>query len=311
LRSGQITPQFKQFATYDIFWVAITGENMRFFDIFGIFLMLAVLQPVIQKRMLESRRVAAIRDFEQKRGSRVILMIHRQESVSLLGIPLSRFINIEDSEQVLRAIRLTPSDVPIDLILHTPGGLVLATEQIARALLRHRAKVTVFIPHYAMSGGTMLAMAADEIVMDENAVLGPVDPQLGSTPAASVIKVVEEKPISEIDDQTLVTADIARKAMRQVQRFVRALLEDEVPMQKIKPENVDRIIEALTTGRVTHDYPILLEEATDLGLPITAGLLPEIYSLMELYPQPASGRPSVQYIPLPYETRPLPQTTKK
>ena len=284
---------------------------MRFFDIFGIFLMLAVLQPVIQKRMLESRRVAAIRDFEQKRGSRVILMIHRQESVSLLGIPLSRFINIEDSEQVLRAIRLTPSDVPIDLILHTPGGLVLATEQIARALLRHRAKVTVFIPHYAMSGGTMLAMAADEIVMDENAVLGPVDPQLGSTPAASVIKVVEEKPISEIDDQTLVTADIARKAMRQVQRFVRALLEDEVPMQKIKPENVDRIIEALTTGRVTHDYPILLEEATDLGLPITAGLPPEIYSLMELYPQPASGRPSVQYIPLPYETRPLPQTTKK
>ena len=284
---------------------------MRFFDIFGIFLMLAVLQPVIQKRMLESRRVAAIRDFEQKRGSRVILMIHRQESVSLLGIPLSRFINIEDSEQVLRAIRLTPSDVPIDLILHTPGGLVLATEQIARALLRHRAKVTVFIPHYAMSGGTMLAMAADEIVMDENAVLGPVDPQLGSTPAASVIKVVEEKPISEIDDQTLVTADIARKAMRQVQRFVRALLEDEVPMQKIKPENVDRIIEALTTGRVTHDYPILLEEATDLGLPIKAGLPPEIYSLMELYPQPASGRPSVQYIPLPYETRPLPQTTKK
>jgi len=284
---------------------------MRFFDIFGIFLMLAFLQPVIQKRMLESRRVAAIRDFEQKRGSRVILMIHRQESVSLLGIPLSRFINIEDSEQVLRAIRLTPSDVPIDLILHTPGGLVLATEQIARALLRHRAKVTVFIPHYAMSGGTMLAMAADEIVMDENAVLGPVDPQLGSTPAASVIKVVEEKPISKIDDQTLVTADIARKAMRQVQRFVRALLEDEVPMQKIKPENVDRIIEALTTGRVTHDYPILLEEATDLGLPITAGLPPEIYSLMELYPQPASGRPSVQYIPLPYEARPLPQTTKK
>jgi len=284
---------------------------MSFFDIFGIFLVITFLQPIIQKRMLESRRVTAIRDFEQKRGSRVILMIHRQESVSLLGIPLSRFINIEDSEQVLRAIRLTPSDVPIDLILHTPGGLVLATEQIARALLRHRAKVTVFIPHYAMSGGTMLAMAADEIVMDENAVLGPVDPQLGSTPAASVIKVVEEKPISKIDDQTLVTADIARKAMRQVQRFVRALLEDEVPIQKIKPENVDRIIEALTTGRVTHDYPILLEEATDLGLPITAGLPQEIYSLMELYPQPMSGRPSVQYIPLPYAARPLPQTTKK
>lgn len=230
----------------------------------------------------------------------------------MLGIPLSRFINIEDSEQVLRAIRLTPPDVPIDLILHTPGGLVLATEQIARALLRHQAKVTVFIPHYAMSGGTMLAMAADEIVMDENAVLGPVDPQLGNTPAASVIKVVEEKPISEIDDQTLITADIARKAMRQVQRFVRALLEDEVPMQKIKPEQIDAIIEALTTGRVTHDYPILAEEARELGLPISTGLPMEIYNLMELYPQPMAGRPSVQYIPLPYQNRPtLPEAAKQ
>ncbi|QYO67734.1 SDH family Clp fold serine proteinase [Leptolyngbya sp. 7M] len=280
---------------------------MSFFDLFGIFILISSLQPVIQRRIVESRRLAAIRALEQQRGSRVILMIHRQESISLLGIPLSRFINIEDSEQVLRAIRLTPPDVPIDLILHTPGGLVLATEQIARALLRHRAKVTVFIPHYAMSGGTMLAMAADEIVMDENAVLGPVDPQLGNTPAASVLRVVEDKPVGDIDDQTLITADIARKAIRQVQRFVRALLEDEVPQQKINPENIDRIIEALTTGRVTHDYPILVEEAKELGLPITVGLPLEIYNLMELYPQPMTGRPSVQYIPMPYQPRPLPE----
>jgi ClpP class serine protease len=284
---------------------------MSFFDIFGIFILISSLQPVIQRRIVESRRVAAIRELEQKRGSRVILLIHRQESISLLGIPLSRFISIEDSEQVLRAIRLTPPDVPIDMILHTPGGLVLATEQIARALIRHRAKVTVFIPHYAMSGGTMLAMAADEIVMDENAVLGPVDPQLGNMPAASVLKVLEDKPISEIDDQTIVTADIARKAIRQVQRFVRALLEDEVPNQKIKPENVERIIEALTTGQVTHDYPILVEEARELGLPITAGLPREIYSLMELYPQPMTNRPSVQYIPMPYQPRPLPEAIDK
>ncbi|MCU0523858.1 MAG: hypothetical protein MUF72_03425 [Elainella sp. Prado103] len=282
---------------------------MNFFDIFWVFILISSLQPVIQRRLVESRRLAAIQALEQKRGSRVIVMIHRQESISLLGIPLSRFINIEDSEQVLRAIRLTPPDVPIDLILHTPGGLVLATEQIARALLRHRAKVSVFIPHYAMSGGTMLAMAADEILMDENAVLGPVDPQLGNMPAASVLKVLEDKPIGEIDDQTIVTADIARKAMQQVQRFVRALLEDEVPTQKIKPENIDRIIEALTTGRVTHDYPILVEEAKDLGLPITIGLPIEIYNLMELYPQAMTGRPSVQYIPLPYQPRmPLPES---
>ncbi|MBF2015650.1 MAG: ATP-dependent Clp protease proteolytic subunit [Rivularia sp. T60_A2020_040] len=273
------------------------------FEIFGIFLLLSSLQPIWQRRQMEYRRFRSIDEFQQSRKSRVILLIHRQESISFLGIPISSYITIEDSEKILRAIRLTPPDVPIDLILHTPGGLVLATEQIARALIRHQAKVSVFVPHYAMSGGTMLALAADEIVMDANAVLGPVDPQLGNLPAASIIKVVEDKPISEVDDQTLIMADLSRKAMNQVQRFVRTLLKDSIPQQKVKPEDIEKIIEALTTGQVTHDYPITVEEATEMGLPVTAGLPRIVYDLMELYPQPQGGRPSVQYIPMPYDDR--------
>ena len=125
---------------------------------------------------------------------------------------------------MLRAIRQTDENVPIDLIVHTPGGLVLAAEQIALALMRHKAKVTVFVPHYAMSGGTLLALAADEIVMDENAVLGPVDPQIGSYPAASILSVLKRKPIEHIDDNTLILADIARKAMTQVRDTVLHIL---------------------------------------------------------------------------------------
>lgn len=286
--------------------------NFNFFDIFWVILLLASVQPAWQKRQLEARRVQALKEFERHRQSRVILLIHRQETINLLGIPLSRYISIEDSEQVLRAIRLTPPNVPIDLILHTPGGLVLATEQIARALIRHKAQVSVFIPHYAMSGGTMLALASDEIVMDENAVLGPVDPQLGNFPAASILKVIEDKPLSEIDDETLIMADLSRKAMRQVQRFVRTLLEDNIPEQKIAPDKIDGIIEKLTTGQITHDCPITVEEATELGLPVSVGLPRAIYQLMDLYPQPQGGRPTVQYIPLPYKPLPaLPEPQNK
>ncbi|MBV6625224.1 MAG: ATP-dependent Clp protease proteolytic subunit [Rivularia sp. (in: Bacteria)] len=277
--------------------------NFGIFDIFWIFLLLSSIQPIWQKRKMEYRRFSSIDEFQQKRKSRVILLIHRQESISFLGVPISRYITIEDSEKILRAIRLTPPDVPIDLILHTPGGLVLATEQIARALIRHQAKVTVFVPHYAMSGGTMLALAADEIIMDENAVLGPVDPQLGNYPAASIIKVAEDKPIGEVDDQTLIMADLSRKAMNQVQRFVRTLLQDCIPKQKVKPENIENIVQALTSGQVTHDYPVTVEEATEMGLPVTVGLPRIVYDLMELYPQPQGGRPSVQYIPMPYDDR--------
>jgi ClpP class serine protease len=119
------------------------------------------------KLALEVLRIGAIRSLEKHRGSRVIALIHRQESVNVLGIPIVRYIDIADSEEILRAIRLTDKDTPIDLILHTPGGLVLAASQIARAVKRHPAKTTVFVPHYAMSGGTLIALASKEIVMDE------------------------------------------------------------------------------------------------------------------------------------------------
>ena len=167
------------------------------FDLLWIFFILAALQPAIQRRLLMAQRMRLIREIERQRGSRLITLIHRQETMSLLGFPIVRYIDMDDSEQVLRAIKMTDPQVPIDLVLHTPGGLVLAAEQIAYSLKRRPGKVTVFVPHYAMSGGTLIALAADEIVMDENAVLGPVDPQVGQYPAASILQVVSQKETNE------------------------------------------------------------------------------------------------------------------
>jgi ClpP class serine protease len=223
-------------------------------------------------------------------------MLHRQESLSFLGIAISRYIDIEDSEHIFRAIRLTPDNMPIDIILHTPGGLVLASEQIAYALQRHPSKVTVMVPHYAMSGGTMLALAADEILMDENAVLGPVDPQIGQYPAVSIVKVTKEKDINAIDDNTLILADISQKAIRQVENTIFNLLVDEMPEDKALD-----IAKAFSEGLWTHDYPIKVDELKNMGIPVEVGLPSEVYQLMELYPQPAGRRPTVGYIPLPYE----------
>src|SRR3982074_894631 len=175
-------------------------------DLFWLFFVFSALQPVLRQRMLEAMRTRKMAQLERKRGSRVILLVHRQETMRLLGFPLVRYIDINDSEEVLRAIQMTDDDVPLDLILHTPGGLVLAALQIARAIRDHKSKVTVFVPHYAMSGGTLIALAADEIVMCEHSVLGPIDPQLGDSPAASLLTVVEEKPIARIDHPTLITA---------------------------------------------------------------------------------------------------------
>ena len=269
-----------------------------FFNILWLFFILSALVPLWRQRQIQLMRYRLIRQLEQERKSRVITLIHRQEALSILGIPIVRYVTVEDSEKVLRAIRLTPEDLPIDLVLHSPGGLLLAAEQIALALKRHPAKVTVMVPHYAMSGGTLIALAADEIILDRNAVLGPVDPQLGEYPAASILQAITAKDKNEIEDRTLILADIARKAIRQVQQAVYCLLEDR--MDKIKAKEIS---ELLSEGRWTHDYPISLSEARDFGLTVSDTMPAVIYDLMELYPQPAQRRPTVEYIPIPYHPR--------
>jgi len=272
-------------------------------NVVWIFFLLSALLPMLTRRVVEARRRMFIDALERKRGSRLITLIHRQETMSLLGIPISRYIDIEDSEQVLRAIRLTGENVPIDMILHTPGGLVLAAEQIACALCRHKGKVTVFVPHYAMSGGTLIALAADEIVMDPNGVLGPVDPQLqmpgggGYVPAVSVLAAME-KDNPNRDDHTLIMADIASKAVRQVQTTVYNLLRSN----GMEEEKARTIADRLSEGRWTHDYPISAGEAREMGLPVSEDMPKEIYTLMELYPQAAQRRPSVEFIPTPYRS---------
>src|ERR1700726_115415 len=201
-------------------------------DLFWLFFIFSAIQPMLRQQMLEAMRTRKIAQLERNRNSRVILLVHRQETMRLLGFPIARYIDINDSEDVLRAIQMTDDDVPIDLVLHTPGGLVLAALQIARAIREHKGKVTVFVPHYAMSGGTLIALAADEIVMSSHAVLGPVDPQLGESPAASLIKVVEQKPIAEIDDKTLIQADVGRKAIAQIKQTAKELLTRRLPAEQ-------------------------------------------------------------------------------
>ena len=249
--------------------------------------------------MLDSARLRLMRKIEVARGSRVIALIHRQESMSILGFPIARYIDIQDSEELLRAIKMTDNKIPIDIILHTPGGLVLASEQIANALSKRKGKVTVFVPHYAMSGGTMIALSADEVVMDENAVLGPVDPQVGNFPAVSILKVLADKPAKDIDDETMIMADISRKALTQVKATIK-----KIACCQYSEEEAEKLAETLASGQWTHDYPISFEEAKELGIKVSSKMPEDVYKLMNLYPQARARRPSVEYIPLPYERRP-------
>jgi len=255
-----------------------------------IFFIIAALQPAVRQATLAAMRRRALEKISKQREATVITLIHRQETISLLGLPLMRHIDIDDAESVLQAIRETPAERPIEIILHTPGGLVLAASQIATALADHDGPVTAVVPHYAMSGGTMIALAADEIVLERHAALGPIDPQLGQYPAASILAALE-RPGSH-EDQTLILGDIAWKALQQVEAFATKLLERR--MSPVRARDVARL---LTSGTWTHDHPLMSPDLDALGLSIRIGVPDEERALMRLYPQPRGRQSSVEYFP--------------
>lgn len=264
-----------------------------FLIILGVIILLYMLMyPQWQVRSARRRRLSRIREMEWKWGTRILTMIHRKEAISMLGIPVYQFIDVEDAEEVLRGIR-EAKDKPIDLIIHTPGGQLHASMQIARALKNHSARTRVFVPHYSMSGGTIIALAATEIIMDKDASLGPVDPQVGDFlrgvfPAPSWLHVARKKGL-EADDTTLMMSDISEKALGFTKSMVNELLEGKFDDK----EKQSQIVEKLTGGEMIHSQLISAEDARALGLPVSTELPPEIHEFMKYY---RAADSNVEYI---------------
>lgn len=255
-----------------------------------ILLVVVLVQPALQRQLRAARRRGTLARLARRRGATVVTLIHRQESVSVLGLIHFREIDLEDSESVLQAIRETPSGRPIEIVLHTPGGLVLAASQIAMALADHDGPVTAVVPHYAMSGGTLIALAAERLVMDAHAALGSIDPQIEGYPASSIVAAAEAP--GDHDDETLILADIARKAIREAEHLTVRLLAPRLGDARARD-----VAGILTGGTLTHDHPLTAGDLQGLGLPVEIGVPEEERALMRLYPQPRGRRPSVEYAP--------------
>lgn len=258
----------------------------------ALFFLYLLMYPQLQIRAARRKRQSLIHEMEEKWGTKVMTMIHRKEAISMLGVPVYQYIDVEDAEEVLRGIRKA-KDRPVDLILHTPGGQLHASIQIARALKNHSAKTRVFVPHYSMSGGTIIALAADEIIMDTDASLGPIDPQVGDFlrgifPAPSWLHVAAKKGL-EADDVTLMMSDISEKVLNFMRTTVNELLDDKF----IDKEKQKQVVEKLIGGEMVHSQIISAIDAKALGLPVSTEFPPEIHKFMKCY---RAARSNVEYL---------------
>jgi len=169
----------------------------------------------------------------------------------------------KELHMVQRALKL--AEGPVDVIIHVWGGVIAAVDPIVHALVAYPGRVTVHVPYMAYSGGTMVALAADTIVMGEYAILGPVDPQIAGFAASDLERLMSAKSPDRIRDEFHLLASIGRKADNETRGLVRELVKSEAA------------VDALTSGTTTHGAGITPERARELGLPVKTGV-PAAYS---------------------------------
>lgn len=264
-----------------------TFAGMRFQYLFaiipGVFIFLLIFLPNAKPLFNQIKRWWLIWRFEKASGDSVVSLVHTSFGGGLFKIFQISFINLGDSQKLLRALKELPLDRPIDLILHTPGGLVIAAEQIARALRERKGIVRAYIPQYAMSGGTLIALACDSIHMGDNAIMGPLDPQLSIGlfeiyPAASIVRALEYSNPNR-DDKTLILADIAKKALIQMRETVIEIMANRMGKKK-----ASCLANKLCNGNWTHDYGINRQRALELGLQVGDGIPVRLQEIFNTYP---------------------------
>jgi len=239
-----------------------------------------VPKPPTTKAEILSWRQRIVEGIEKERGTKVITMIHKKELWTEPGEAPE--IGIEDTETILQEMRKVPAETPIDFIIHTPGGYALAAQMMAMAIKFHPSKVTIMVPFYAMSGGSLMSLAAGEIRMEKYSVLGPVDPQIptsdGMYPAGSIATLVKTKPIQNITDRMVIMSDVANLEIENAKAFVMWLLQG-----KMEKDQAERVADFLARGYMSHATPITLDVARALGLNVVEGVPDKVYELFKTF----------------------------
>jgi len=194
-------------------------------------------------------------------------------------------IRDEDRDGFMRAVHQLDCSIGLDLILHTPGGSIAATQSIVTYLREKFGRdIRAIVPHTAMSGGTIMACSCKEIYMGRPSCIGPIDPQIRGIPAKGVLKefsrAYEEicadarreavwRPI--LSQYTPTFIGNCENAVSWSEKFAREQLSNNMFFgDKRKKSKIDKIIRALTEYDEVklHERQIGHKEAREIGLNI-------------------------------------------
>ncbi|MGC9368584.1 MAG: SDH family Clp fold serine proteinase [Paracoccaceae bacterium] len=197
-------------------------------------------------------RQLLIRDIEELSGRRLIVYFanrYHQDAD----------INIGDVSHMAELLG-DLEGAPTDLLLNTNGGQTDATEALVSLIQATTNDLRLVVPHSAKSNGTMLCLAATEIVMGPPSELGPIDPYLGPTPTS----ILAEETVKQ---QNFALHKLALYAIEQTKSLATRLLSEGM-MKHRRPEEIEDTVEKLASRKrfFSHGSAIDHLEAKSLGL---------------------------------------------
>lgn len=194
-------------------------------------------------------------------------------------------INDNDINGFIAMCEELDADKGLDLILHTPGGSIAATESIINYITDYfDGDMRAIIPQAALSGGTLMACACKEIIMGKYSSLGPVDPQINGIPAHNVIsefkkieKEIDENPSKIALWQPILSQypptyiETCEKAIEWTNEILERCLKNNMFKENINDEIISNIIDTLASPKDTklHNRHLNYKICKELGLNIS------------------------------------------
>lgn len=260
-------------------------RRLRFAIYAGIllfFLLTGIITDVISKSLKENHLRSVVETYERETNSKVLFLIHQKKEIGLFGIPFYNYLKIYDAHKLLSDLETIPKEKNITIIIHSPGGELLAGIQIAKALKEWKGEVRAVVPYFAMSAGTLISLAADKIITRTTATFGPIDPQIPMPgdrsryiSAVSVIEASKNKNNLSLNERSMIID--SKKALSYMERFLDETVLTSYPESKRKS-----IVRSLLYSDRNHDFPFFSKELESLGLDITYEMSDSLKELISL-----------------------------
>ena len=227
------------------------------------------------KREAEIMTLQKYINYYEKNNGKVFFIVNRKcrckkkfnNKVKCLKCRINNIINIESFNDWMKMLSCLKNYKNINLIIHSKGGDSNASDGCSKVLKNYQGNINVFIPEYAFSAGTVVALTGNNIFMNWYSFMGPVDAQMeydfenefSGSFSTKYIKGLKDQKGCDGDKEYL-QSSLAEAYHKEAEEYLRLIIGDN--------QNVEQIVEKMLNTKYSHEYNFTKKELIDLQLPV-------------------------------------------